>query len=113
VPEVLISRLVRPPPPERLSPAGSRTTAPGLLFEYGLLLGSAISVQLQPPLCRELILTDGLCLGDIGQEFLLECVSHNAEFKPRPDVVAAAVRPSTSIPVVSACNESTRWRVAG
>jgi hypothetical protein len=86
----LISRLVWSSPPERLSPGDSGTTAPGLLFEDRLLLGSAIGFQLQPPLCREPIFADGLCLGDIGQEFLLECVSHNAEFSPVLELGAPA-----------------------
>ena len=66
-----------PPIPERLSPGDSRTTAPCLLIEDGLLHRGAIGLQLPPPLCREVHLADGLCLGDIGQEFLLERVSHN------------------------------------
>jgi hypothetical protein len=91
-----MSRLVGPPSPELLSPGDSRTTAPGLLFEDGLLFGSAISVQLQPPLCREPIFADGLCLCDIGQEFLLECVSHNAEFKPCPEFRTVGLPPVPS-----------------
>jgi hypothetical protein len=89
----LISRLVWSSPPERLSPGDSGTTAPGLLFEDRLLLGSAIGFQLQPPLCREPIFADGLCLGDIGQEFLLECVSHNAEFSHVLELGAPAYGP--------------------
>jgi hypothetical protein len=38
-------------------------------------------------------LADGLCLGDIGQEFLLECVSHNAEFKPCAGLKSARIWP--------------------
>jgi hypothetical protein len=91
-----MSRLVRPPSPELLSPGDSRTTAPGLLFEDGLLFCSAISVQLQPPLGREPIFADGLCLCDIGQEFLLECVSHNAEFKPCPEFRTVGLPPIPS-----------------
>jgi hypothetical protein len=91
-----MSRLVRPPPPELISPGDSRTSAPGLLFEDGLLFGSAIGVQLQPPLCREPIFADGLCLCDIGQEFLLECVSHNAEFKPCPEFRIVGLQPVPS-----------------
>jgi hypothetical protein len=91
-----MSRLVRPPSPELLSPGDSRTTAPGLLFEDGLLFGSAIGVQLQPPLCREPIFADGLCLCDIDQEFLLECVSHNAEFKPCPEFRTVGLPPVPS-----------------
>ena len=53
-------------------------------------LSSAIGFQLQPPLCREPNFADALCLGDIGQEFLLEGVSHNAEFKPCPELGAPA-----------------------
>jgi hypothetical protein len=48
-----------------------------LVIEDGPLPRGAIGLQLPPPLCRELNLADGLCLGNIGQEFLLECVSHN------------------------------------
>ncbi len=81
-----MSGQVRAPPAERLSPDDSRATAPGLLFEDGLLLSSAIGVQLQPPLCRELIFPDGLCLGDIGQELLLEGVSHNVKFSGSSDL---------------------------
>jgi hypothetical protein len=87
------SWLVRAPLPERCSPGDSRTAAQGLFFEGGLLLRSAIGVQLKPPLCREVNLADGLCLSDIGQEFLLECVSHNAELKPVLELGAPARSP--------------------
>jgi hypothetical protein len=70
------SRLVRAALPEGLSPGDSRTTTQGLVIENGLLLRGSIVVQLPPPLSREVDLADGLCFGDIGQEFLLECVSH-------------------------------------
>jgi hypothetical protein len=104
-----MSRLVRPPSPELLSPGDSRTTAPGLLFEDGLLFCSAISVQLQPPLCREPIFADGLCLCDIGQEFLLECVSHNAEFKPCPEFRTVGLTPVPSHAASPAVFQNERW----
>jgi hypothetical protein len=66
-----------------------------LLFEDGLLLGGAIGLQFQPPLCREIILADCLCLCDIGQELLLEGVSHKTKFRPRPGVRSARLEPVT------------------
>jgi hypothetical protein len=104
-----MSRLVRPPPPELISPGDSRTSAPGLLFEDGLLFGSAIGVQLQPPLCREPIFADGLCLCDIGQEFLLECVSHNAELSHVLNLGSWAYSPYRRTAASPAVFSNERW----
>jgi hypothetical protein len=90
------SRLIRLPLP-RLASADSRTTAPGLVFEEGLLLRSAITLQLQPLLGRKFTLAERLGLGDVGQKLLRECVRHSV--KPsqfsKSDI---ATRPACSAP---------------
>jgi hypothetical protein len=79
----------------------SRTTTPGLVFEEDLLLGSAITLQLQPPLGRKFTLAKRLGLGDVGQKLLLECVRHSLEprqFQTRSIATRHGTQLSVSFP---------------
>jgi hypothetical protein len=81
-----------------------------MVFEEGLLLRSAIALQLQPPLGRKFTLAKSHGLGDVGQKFRLECVRHRLE--RRRDRRQAARRQQSMSELATATTDpgGSAWR---